>query len=247
MKLALSWVNAEGAKAATLCPVPIFSCTAVGPATTSSSEALADFCQLVHDDRFRLAPAPVDFCCIAPGCGALRVKKGDAMGAVHVTDAEDPDDVGFVWHTASLLTNEVHTSTLFLMAAVCPGKSCWMRAYDRLSTYMAYSLNATMIKIDTCCAHCLQPIDPARRVPCHDKCGDEWYCSQAHADAGRIAHDYTHRVHQQVEAKRRTCGACGTQTIALRSCGRCRKVYYCNRECQGGHWAHHKTVCIPKE
>lgn len=38
------------------------------------------------------------------------------------------------------------------------------------------------------------------------------------------------------------CGAC-EKADANKLCGRCKKVNYCNRECQVAHWAAHKVFC----
>jgi ankyrin repeat protein len=44
--------------------------------------------------------------------------------------------------------------------------------------------------------------------------------------------------------KRRRCEQCDKTTFAkLQKCSACRKVYYCNRECQLVHWLQHKPVC----
>lgn len=38
------------------------------------------------------------------------------------------------------------------------------------------------------------------------------------------------------------CGHC-TLKGATRMCGRCKKVSYCDQECQKKDWASHKKVC----
>ncbi|MCE5293327.1 MAG: zinc finger MYND domain-containing protein [Chlamydiales bacterium] len=38
------------------------------------------------------------------------------------------------------------------------------------------------------------------------------------------------------------CGAC-EKANASKLCGKCKKVNYCNRECQVAHWAAHKVFC----
>jgi ankyrin repeat protein len=44
--------------------------------------------------------------------------------------------------------------------------------------------------------------------------------------------------------KRRRCEQCDKTTSAkLQKCSACRKVYYCNCECQVAHWLQHKPVC----
>jgi hypothetical protein len=44
--------------------------------------------------------------------------------------------------------------------------------------------------------------------------------------------------------KRRRCAQCDkTTSEKLQKCSACRKVYYCNRECQVAHWKRHKPAC----
>ncbi len=41
-----------------------------------------------------------------------------------------------------------------------------------------------------------------------------------------------------------TCEKCGKRSfIKLKLCTRCRKVRYCDKKCQKGHWKEHKKVC----
>lgn len=43
----------------------------------------------------------------------------------------------------------------------------------------------------------------------------------------------------------RFCGGCNKQLNNLSSgCSRCKKTYYCNRECQLDHWKVHKNYCV---
>src|ERR1700685_1803938 len=37
---------------------------------------------------------------------------------------------------------------------------------------------------------------------------------------------------------------CGEPKCTL-MCSKCKKVYYCNKECQSSHWKWHKLVCDP--
>jgi len=39
-----------------------------------------------------------------------------------------------------------------------------------------------------------------------------------------------------------TCAACA-EACSFNKCGRCKKVHYCNAECQKAHWKEHKPVC----
>jgi ankyrin repeat protein len=48
--------------------------------------------------------------------------------------------------------------------------------------------------------------------------------------------------------KRRRCAHCDTTTSEkLQKCSACRRVYYCNRECQVAHWKRHKPACKSAE
>ena len=38
------------------------------------------------------------------------------------------------------------------------------------------------------------------------------------------------------------CDNC-SKTTARRRCGRCKSVYYCDRQCQTTHWKKHKKIC----
>jgi len=40
------------------------------------------------------------------------------------------------------------------------------------------------------------------------------------------------------------CGLCG-KPGKLQNCSRCKKIAYCNRVCQIGHWKAHKSTCLP--
>ena len=39
------------------------------------------------------------------------------------------------------------------------------------------------------------------------------------------------------------CQGCGSLSEDLKKCSRCKKVSYCSRECQKGHWKVHKKQC----
>ncbi|KAH7037351.1 uncharacterized protein B0I36DRAFT_313855 [Microdochium trichocladiopsis] len=44
-----------------------------------------------------------------------------------------------------------------------------------------------------------------------------------------------------------SCYKCGKMQVdtgnALKQCAGCKKVWYCDRDCQKGHWADHKAAC----
>ena len=41
------------------------------------------------------------------------------------------------------------------------------------------------------------------------------------------------------------CASCNTQGVHLMRCSRCKKVFYCNVDCQRAHFKQHKLVCEP--
>lgn len=41
----------------------------------------------------------------------------------------------------------------------------------------------------------------------------------------------------------RECNQCGKQSKELKTCGKCKRAYYCTIECQKKHWIKHKTNC----
>lgn len=46
--------------------------------------------------------------------------------------------------------------------------------------------------------------------------------------------------------RRDRCNVCGvvrTDHSMLKCCGRCKRVYYCSKECQTRHWPEHKCMC----
>lgn len=43
--------------------------------------------------------------------------------------------------------------------------------------------------------------------------------------------------------QRYRCAQCATQLVETQYCGRCKKVYYCSRDCQKKHWREHKKAC----
>ena len=42
---------------------------------------------------------------------------------------------------------------------------------------------------------------------------------------------------------KRECNSCGKASDRLKHCSRCRKVYYCDRNCQQADWPRHKSTC----
>ncbi|KAM3414720.1 hypothetical protein BST61_g9877 [Cercospora zeina] len=46
----------------------------------------------------------------------------------------------------------------------------------------------------------------------------------------------------QVDASKR-CATCSGTPESLKHCAKCKKVLYCNRECQKAHWKTHKKDC----
>ncbi len=48
---------------------------------------------------------------------------------------------------------------------------------------------------------------------------------------------------KQEKEKKRVCALCETQVGSTNSCGRCRGVYYCCKQCQTADWPKHKNSC----
>jgi hypothetical protein len=42
------------------------------------------------------------------------------------------------------------------------------------------------------------------------------------------------------------CTVCSAYSAEAKFCVRCKKVYYCGRECQKADWSEHKAVCVKK-
>jgi ankyrin repeat protein len=74
-------------------------------------------------------------------------------------------------------------------------------------------------------------------------------------DVADYIHDADSSIAEELKAalrspaeKRRRCAQCDkTTSEKLQKCSACRKVYYCNRECQVAHWKRHKPACEPIE
>ncbi len=49
---------------------------------------------------------------------------------------------------------------------------------------------------------------------------------------------------KQIVQDKERCAYCWKRAQSLKSCAKCRKIMYCGRECQKGHWKTHKTDCI---
>jgi heat shock protein HspQ len=52
-------------------------------------------------------------------------------------------------------------------------------------------------------------------------------------------------VEQQVKSPAQPCHIC--QKVTTKNCSRCKKVYYCSRECQAKDWSTHKQICQASE
>jgi hypothetical protein len=46
---------------------------------------------------------------------------------------------------------------------------------------------------------------------------------------------------------KQSCVGCGTTQCSLLQCTRCKKSYYCNKNCQANHWATHKLTCYSSQ
>jgi len=58
----------------------------------------------------------------------------------------------------------------------------------------------------------------------------------------RRARKNTTRGHETGETNKPACASCNTSNAEYK-CSRCRRVFYCSRDCQRRHWPEHKTVC----
>jgi len=41
------------------------------------------------------------------------------------------------------------------------------------------------------------------------------------------------------------CGNCSKPVSRANGCGKCRQIFYCDRQCQRAHWKQHRVECIP--
>ena len=72
----------------------------------------------------------------------------------------------------------------------------------------------------------------AAKINCNN-CEVAYYCSDS----------FRHQVDCQAASSKRKCSECGKEKIALKPCGSCRQVWYCNTECQKKSWPTHKALC----
>ena len=77
--------------------------------------------------------------------------------------------------------------------------------------------------------------------------GNAWAAAQVSAGEQRILTRAKKTAQDLLEAITRPpatqCANCGNKAGALMSCGRCRAVKYCKRECQVAHFKDHKAAC----
>jgi len=45
------------------------------------------------------------------------------------------------------------------------------------------------------------------------------------------------------ESNVNSCAACHQTSKSCKTCGACKRVYYCNQQCQKSHWTEHKPLC----
>jgi len=105
---------------------------------------------------------------------------------------------------------------------------------------MAKDMVPLLRRIRALCAEPPDLDDIIRRMLMHVS---EFYCT---VDASRMAPVLKQRVYAPTtdEYLGHVCAACGA--VATRRCP-CRiGVYYCNRECQRGHWPAHKPLCVSR-
>ena len=65
------------------------------------------------------------------------------------------------------------------------------------------------------------------------------YCS----DECKQSDTIRHHVDCQTAALKRKCAGCGKEKMGLKSCGSCRQVWYCDKNCQKNSWPTHKAHC----
>jgi len=57
----------------------------------------------------------------------------------------------------------------------------------------------------------------------------------------RLADTYDYDALDSLISEVPRCESCGNE--ASKRCSRCRRVWYCSRDCQVGHWKKHKSIC----
>ncbi|CAI5734295.1 unnamed protein product [Hyaloperonospora brassicae] len=80
-----------------------------------------------------------------------------------------------------------------------------------------------------------------------DVCIAEADCdSEANSSAAGTALPVHHKPSAVSNSIPKLCGACRKTTGALKRCGSCHMVWYCDLGCQTSHWKYHKMLCRSK-
>ena len=95
-----------------------------------------------------------------------------------------------------------------------------------------------MLKKDQCWRCDTTCSTPTAKIYC-SRCGVAYYCS----DKCKRSDVFRHQVDCQTAALKRKCSGCGKENIGMKTCGSCRQVWYCDKECQKKSWPMHKHLC----
>jgi hypothetical protein len=104
-----------------------------------------------------------------------------------------------------------------------------------------------------CCAVCSKALEkPLRCGRCGAVCYCSAHCQREHWRSGghkQACFTKEERRERKAVKKQSTVKACalGSKSAAsgceMKSCGRCRGVYYCSTDCQRWHWPAHRDEC----
>ena len=196
-----------------------------------------------------LSLAPCDLYCISPGCNALQVRVGASIESYFggTFKGRTADDEGFIFQSTAILTPGTTYCRIYV-TFICARRRCHRGADDALTDFIPTHEATPPSRRDTYCGHCLQwftvlGVTTADKIPCEDACGLAWYCSTEHRIAGREVHDRVQANAKEMDAKRKTCGACGRRNAGLMACRGCKAAHYCDRQCQLDDWQRHKADC----
>ena len=114
---------------------------------------------------------------------------------------------------------------------------------------LMHLLTRNKSKAEECLMKGLEAESPLIRLPCfgpvdHDECSAKedllMHFQRKETVRARGLTDSLGRYHLGSEV---TCGFCGKTADKMSQCGGCKKVNYCDRACQRGHWKSHKKNC----
>ena len=102
------------------------------------------------------------------------------------------------------------------------------------------------------CASCGKTSDALKHCK---RCMNISYCSKSCQEADWPRHKTTcdsqspqnkpepSKPDDETTDQRHKCSSCGKASESLKQCVRCRKVSYCDRNCQQNDWPRHKSTC----